>query len=106
MWLDQLPLFSSQDISPMLADVVFSPEAHHLRDWGDLHALPALDGDAQARAGDRRHPRSPVPAPFARRIADTAPNGELLLVEGGHFPFAEDPESYWAAVAGWLSRTS
>ena len=45
------------------------------------------------------------PPPFARRIADSAPNGELLLVDGGHFPFAEDPAGYWDAVADWLSRT-
>ena len=45
------------------------------------------------------------PPPFAERIADTAKHGELLIVPGGHFPFAEDPEAYWDAVADWLSRT-
>ena len=45
------------------------------------------------------------PPPFARRIAETAKHGELLLVPGGHFPFAEDPVGYWDAIAGWLSRT-
>ena len=45
---------------------------------------------AAVRAPDRRRPRK---------------HGELLLVPGGHFPFAEDPESYWDAVADWLSRT-
>jgi proline iminopeptidase len=106
VWLDQLPLFSDRDISAMLADVVFSPEAHHLRDWGDLHALPALAAaNKPVLAVGGTHDR-PFPPPFAQRIADTAPQGELLLVDGGHFPFAEDPETYWTAVAGWLSRTS
>jgi pimeloyl-ACP methyl ester carboxylesterase len=45
------------------------------------------------------------PPPFAERIADTAKHGELLIVPGGHFPFAEDPASYWDAVADWLNRT-
>ena len=46
-----------------------------------------------------------MPPPFAERIASTAPRGELLLLDGGHFPFAEAPDAYWDAVAGWLSRT-
>jgi pimeloyl-ACP methyl ester carboxylesterase len=106
VWLDQLPLFSDMDISEMLGDVVFQPEAHHLRDWGDLHALPALAATTKpVLAIGGTHDR-PFPPPFAQRIADTAPQGELLLVNGGHFPFAERPEAYWTAVAEWLSRTN
>jgi 3-oxoadipate enol-lactonase len=52
------------------------------------------------------HDRS-TPVAAARRIAATAPRGELLVIEGvGHFPFAEAPEAYWGGVGKWLERTS
>ena len=41
----------------------------------------------------------------ARRIAEAAPQGELVVLDGaGHFPFAEDPEAYWGTVRDWLAR--
>ena len=105
VWLAQMPVFSDTDISPMLADVHFRPEAHREHELGELHALPALAAAdipvlSIGGASDRWYP-----PPFAERIADTAKHGELLIVPGGHFPFAEDPASYWDAVADWLSRT-
>ena len=48
VWLDQMPFFSDTDISHMLDDVLFQPEAHHEHELGELHALPALAA--------RRHP--------------------------------------------------
>ena len=42
VWRRQLPLFADTDISAMLDEVEFQPEAHRSRDWGELHALPAL----------------------------------------------------------------
>ncbi len=105
VWLAQMAVFATTDISPMLDDVHFRPEAHREHELGELHALPALAGAdipvlAIGGADDRWYP-----PPFAQRIADTAKHGELVLVPGGHFPFAEDPVSYWDAVADWLSRT-
>jgi pimeloyl-ACP methyl ester carboxylesterase len=48
-----------------------------------------------------------TPVAAARRIAATAPRGELLVLEGvGHFPFAEDPAAYWGGVGAWLERTA
>ena len=46
-----------------------------------------------------------TPVAAARRIAATAPQGELVVIEGvGHFPFAERPEEYWSVVRGWLDE--
>jgi len=103
--LAHMALFADRDISHMLDDVHFRPEAHREHELGELHALGALaNADipvlAIGGANDRWYP-----PPFAQRIADTAKHGELVLVPGGHFPFAEDPASYWDAVADWLSRT-
>ena len=42
----------------------------------------------------------------SERIAETAPRGELVVIEGaGHFPFAEAPDRYWPALISWLERT-
>jgi pimeloyl-ACP methyl ester carboxylesterase len=108
VWLGQMPFFAVdvEAAARMLDDVVFVPEMHHERDWGDLHALPALaatDTPVLAIAGE--HDR-PTPPPLAERIAATAPHGELLVIDGvGHFPFAEAPERYWPAISAWLERT-
>jgi len=108
VWRDQLPFFADDPaaVEPMLDRVIFQPDAHRSRDFGDLHALGALaatDAPVLAIAGahDRAHP----PA-NAERIAGTARNGELVIVDGaGHFPFAEAPDRYWPAVVDWLTRT-
>jgi pimeloyl-ACP methyl ester carboxylesterase len=109
VWRDQLEFFANDPakVEPMLDRVVFQPEAHHEHDLGELHALDALARTdipvlSIGGADDRG-----APPPFAERIADTAPNGELVIIEGaGHFPFAEAPERYWPAVVDWLRRTS
>jgi pimeloyl-ACP methyl ester carboxylesterase len=109
VWRDQLEFFANDPakVEPMLDRVVFQPEAHHPHELGELHALDALAGTdipVLAIAGADDHA---TPVPLARRIADTAPNGELLIIEGaGHFPFAETPDRYWPAVVDWLTRTS
>jgi pimeloyl-ACP methyl ester carboxylesterase len=108
VWRDQMPFFAAKldGALAMLDDVVFSPVMHHGRDWGELHALDALaatDKPVLAIAGDRDRIRPPA---LAHRIAGTARNGELLVIEGaGHFPFAEAPERYWPALIDWLRRT-
>jgi proline iminopeptidase len=107
VWIGQMPFFAvdPEKVVPMLDDVVFNVEAHHEPELGELHALDALAATdvpvlsiigAQDRFGT---------AP-AERIAETAPRGELVIIEGaGHFPFAEAPERYWPAVISWLDRT-
>ena len=108
VWRDQLPFFANDPaaVEPMLDKVVFQPEAHRGHEIGELHALGALaafEGPVLAIAGaDDRG----TPPPLAARIADAAPHGELLVIDGaGHFPFAETPERYWPALIDWLTRT-
>jgi pimeloyl-ACP methyl ester carboxylesterase len=108
VWIDQMPFFADDaaKVVPMLDDVAFDVEAPRGHDLGELHALDALaatDIPVLAIAGE--HDRATPPA-MARRIAATAPRGELLIVEGtGHFPFAEAPERYWPPLVDWLKRT-
>ena len=112
VWLDQMPFFvgASERVEALraaFADVAYRVEITRAgaRDWGELRALPALrasDIPVLAIAGE--YDRSQPPA-NARRIAEAAPRGELLVIEGaGHFPFAEDPAGYWGGVQEWLSR--
>jgi proline iminopeptidase len=108
VWIDQMPFFAVDPakVVPMLDDVVFDVEAHAGHDFGELHALEALaaaDIPVLAIAGSEDRP---TPAASARRIAETAPRGELVVIEGvGHFPFAEAPDRYWPALISWLDRT-
>jgi proline iminopeptidase len=109
VWRDQLEFFADDPatVEPMLDRVVFQPEAHRRRDFGELHALGALAAtDVPVLSIGGAHDRG-APPPFAERIASAAPNGELLIVEdAGHFPFAEQPDRYWPALIDWLTRTS
>jgi pimeloyl-ACP methyl ester carboxylesterase len=108
-WLGQLPFFTPhpEAVRAAFADVVFRHEAMlHASEGGELHALTALatsEIPVLAIAGE--HDLGTPPA-AARRIAATAPQGELVILDGvGHFPFAEAPEAYWGAVRAWLDRT-
>jgi proline iminopeptidase len=112
-WLGQLPFFAPTPegvaaVRAAFADVAFRHEAMlHAGEGGELHALTALatsEIPVLAIAGE--HDRGTPPA-AARRIAATAPRGDLVVLEGvGHFPFAEAPDAYWGAVRGWLERTA
>jgi proline iminopeptidase len=114
LWLDQMPFFVGapdrvERLRAAFSDVAYRVEIQRdgERDWGELHALRALRESAipvLAIAGERDRATPPA---AARRIADTAPRGELLVIEGtGHFPFAEAPEAYWGGIAAWLERTA
>ena len=111
-WLGQLPFFAPtpdgvEAVRAAFADVVFRHQAVlHASEGGELHALTALatsEIPVLAIAGE--HDKGTPPA-AARRIAATAPQGELVVLDGvGHFPFAEAPDAYWGAVRSWLDRT-
>jgi pimeloyl-ACP methyl ester carboxylesterase len=106
-WIGMLPVFARDPavLDPMLADVVFRPESVG-HEMGELEALSALaDTDVPVLAIAGADDRATPPA-AARRIAETAPRGELLLIDDtGHFPFAEAPERYWPALEAWLLST-
>jgi proline iminopeptidase len=108
VWRDQMPFFAVdvERASAALDDVVFQVEAHREHDRGELHALDALaatDVPVLAIVGTEDRPTPPA---AARRIAATAPRGELLVIDGtGHFPFAEAPDRYWPPLIDWLKRT-
>ena len=111
VWLDQLPFFAPtpegvEAVRAAFGDVVYRHGGLRDHAWGELHALTALatsEIPVLAIAGERDRGTPPA---AARRIAATAPRGELVMLDGvGHFPFAERPEAYWGAVRGWLERT-
>ena len=109
VWRDQLPFFAVDPakVEPMLDDVVFQVEAHHGHDLGELRALDALAATAVPVLAIAGSEDRATPPAAARRIAATAPRGELLVVDGvGHFPFAEAPDRYWPPLIGWLRDTS
>ncbi|MGH2967914.1 MAG: alpha/beta fold hydrolase [Solirubrobacteraceae bacterium] len=95
------------DLGPMLRDVVFRPVMGRPREWGELEALGALALTRKpVLAIGAEHDRA-IAQEAARRIAATAPHGDLLMIEGsGHFPFAEAPERYWPPLEDWLFRTA
>lgn len=110
VWLDQMPFFVGgpdrvETLRRAFNDVAYRVEImREDRDWGELRALPALrDSDVPVLAIAGERDRATPPA-AARRIAETAPRGELLVIEDtGHFPFAEDPAAYWGGVQEWLA---
>jgi proline iminopeptidase len=108
-WLEQAPRLTVSEavLMRMLRDVLFRPEMGRPREWGELEALTALAfTDKPVLAIGAELDRA-IPPEAARRIAITAPRGDLLMLEGcGHFPFAEAPDRYWSAVETWLLRTA
>ena len=111
VWLEQMPFFVGapdrvETLRRAFSDVAYRVEImREDRDWGELRALPALrESDIPVLAIAGEHDRATPPA-AARRIAEAAPRGELLMIEGaGHFPFAEAPDAYWGGVRDWLGR--
>jgi proline iminopeptidase len=108
-WMEQAPRLTVSEaaLARMLRDVLFRPEMARPRDWGELEALSTLafsEKPVLAIGAELDRAIDPV---AARRIAITAPRGELLMFDGcGHFPFAEQPQRYWEGVEAWLLRTA
>jgi pimeloyl-ACP methyl ester carboxylesterase len=113
VWLDQMPFFVGapdrvETLRAAFAHVAYRVEVQREgeRDWGELHALDALRAsDIPVLAITGECDRAQPPA-NARRIAEAAPRGELVVLDGaGHFPFAEVPDAYWGTLGEWLKRT-
>ncbi len=109
-WLGQLPFFAPTPegvaaVREAFADVVFRHEAMlPAGEGGELHALSAqATSEIPVLAIAGEHDLGTPPA-AARRIAATAPRGDLAIIDGaGHFPFAEAPDAYWGAIRRWLT---
>ena len=113
VWLEQMPFFVGalervETLRAAFTDVAYRVEV-------DARGRARLGRAARARprcaqrhpgAGDRgRGAIARSRPPTRARIAEAAPRGELLVIEGaGHFPFAEDPAAYWGGVREWLAR--
>jgi len=103
-WLAQAPRLTVSEaaLTRMLRDVLFRPEMARPRDWGDLEALTALAFTETPVLAIGAELDRAIPPEAARRIAITAPKGDLLMLEGcGHFPFAEAPDRYWSRGRAW-----
>lgn len=67
-----------------------------------LEALPEFDMPILAMAGTQDG--ITPPGPGAERIAELAPNAELVLFEGAaHYPFIETEAAFFEALNGWMA---
>src|SRR5918996_1149813 len=106
---------------PGLDGSVFLPHVNQLVDAGYRALLVDLPGSGRSPGDDftlEAQAATDIPVlaivgseerfgtGAAERIAETAPRGELVVIDGaGHFPFAEAPDRYWPALVDWLRRT-
>jgi pimeloyl-ACP methyl ester carboxylesterase len=112
VWADQLPFFLADPEGPvrdtlvdLWRDVAYRVPATR---WGGGEAdydvrdgLRALAIPVLAIGG--RHDRATPPA-ASDEIAAVAPRGQAAVIEdAGHFPFAEQPHAYFAALEGFLA---
>jgi proline iminopeptidase len=65
--------------------------------WEDLAELPV-----PTLVVHGRHDATPLG--MSQELVEVLPNGELAVLETGHFPYVEDPGGLVAAVAGFLAR--
>jgi len=66
-------------------------------DWWD--DLPGIDVPTLVVHG--RY--DPTPPAAAREMAEAFPQGKLVMLDTGHFPFVEDPSALLAAVSAFLT---
>jgi pimeloyl-ACP methyl ester carboxylesterase len=113
VWLGQMPFFLAAPEGPARApiDAAWRDVAYRLdlndEDPGEFDLLGRLAGMdmpvlAIAGAQDRA-----TPPQASEAIAAAAPRGEYrLIADAGHFPYAEQPDAYFAVLEDWLSRTA
>ena len=112
-WRGQMPFFCADPDGPACAalraqldavrfrvDVALDEDAFEGYDVRD--ALARVDVPVLAIAGAEDHA---IPPQAAAEIASLAPRGELATIAGaGHFPYAERPDEYVAAVRAFAGR--
>jgi len=107
-WLDILPLYFHGPAQPELfARTIYSAEGYRLgsacmASYDVARRLPEIISPALVLAG--RHDFI-TPIREGRRVASAISGAELVeFAASGHFPFAEEPEVYRAALTEWLQR--
>jgi pimeloyl-ACP methyl ester carboxylesterase len=111
-WMGQMPFFLAEPNGPALAElerswrsIRYSPELHRHGSFGEYDVRPSLPGvSVPVLVITGREDRITRPAE-SEEIAALLPEATLAIVDGaGHFPFAEQPDAYFAAVGAWLNR--
>ena len=108
-WIEQAPRLTVTEaaLMRMLRDVLFRPEMGRPRDWGELEALTALAFTEKPVLAIGAELDRAIEPEAARRIAITAPKGELLMLEGcGPLPVRRAARALLEAVEAWLLRTA
>jgi proline iminopeptidase len=77
----------------------FSPDGRWA-DWDATARLTELDMPLLAVCGEQDQC---VPA-LSQAIAAAVPNGEVVVLPGGHLPMVQDPEPYLAVVRAFLEQ--
>lgn len=112
-WRGQMPFFCADPDGPACAalraqldavrfrvDVALDEDA--FEDYDVRAGLPRVDVPVLAIAGAQDRA---TPPGAAAEIAALAPRGEVVTIEGaGHFPYAERPDAYLAAVRAFAGR--
>ncbi|MBA2312666.1 MAG: alpha/beta hydrolase [Actinobacteria bacterium] len=113
-WAEQMPFFMAEpdgaaqiELEKLWRSVAYSPEIHRHGSFGDFDVraqLQVIKVPALVITGAEDRITRPEES---RAIAGPMPNAHLEIVEGaGHFPFAEQPDSYFSALRGWLDQSS
>jgi pimeloyl-ACP methyl ester carboxylesterase len=110
--MGQMPFFLAEPNGVALAElerswrsIRYSSELHRHGSFGEYDVRPSLPGvSVPVLVITGREDRITRPAE-SEEIAALLPDATLAIVDGaGHFPFAEQPDAYFAAVGAWLNR--
>ena len=108
--VNYLPFFSHRDLARTVSYGFTDITAANFREaWGrtfrDLDPADAIAGlkEIEAPALVVYAELDPIPEAFSRELADAIPGARYAFINGAnHFTYQEDPEPFFAAVAGFL----
>ena len=98
---------STDEYFRRIAPLVVENETGELGEPGYGHALTDRLGEIRARTlvvGGRRDPFCPFE--YSELMAERIPNAELVALDCGHFPFAEQQDAFVEAVHEFVLRAS